>query len=184
MWLLPRVLRPVFLGLARVRSATKAVLKGIRQISLSLYKALRLAVATLASAMRRVLVGIWCNGPVAFAVSLAVLCTLYKINRGEWILVPKYSSTAIAGASGLLLTRGSDFLATLPSAVGSHLLQVANPFVSLVAPMALSAAHGAAHVSSVFADDSIPLKVVLRSPGADISLPPSLPPPLPPPLYL
>jgi hypothetical protein len=39
--------------------------------------------------------GIWNNGPLAFAASMSVLFTLYKVHRGEWVLLSEVTSTHV-----------------------------------------------------------------------------------------
>ena len=39
--------------------------------------------------------GIWNNGPLAFAASMSVLFTLYKVHRGEWVLLSGVTSAHV-----------------------------------------------------------------------------------------
>ena len=167
-WLMPRLARPAFWLLARLGRVATTALKGIRRVSLTLSTALRLAVSTVALTLQRTVLGVWRNGPLSLALSLGMLLALYKINKGEWVVISVEHQTALSHAGHQLDAARASMVALLPSAAlhaRARLWHLLRPVVSVFAPVALSAVQGASHVTAIFSDESIPLNVVLRSPG-------------------
>ena len=177
-WLLPAAWTRLQWLLRQARGVMRSILGWVRTLSNHISGGIACVAATLASGAKGVVLGIWSNGPLAFVMSLAVLVSLYKTHRGDWVIVTQAQqrncATAFASAAGLL----SRALPTLGEygarSIAPVLLRFCDSLVRLVVafagPAVSSAATGACQLGSQLSDERVAWGVVLRSPQAALAV--------------
>ena len=177
-WLLPAAWTRLQWLLRQARGVMRSILGWVRTLSNRISGAIARVAATLASGAKGVVLGIWNNGPLAFVMSLAVLVSLYKTHRGDWVVVThaqqRHCASAVASAAGLLSRALPGLCEYGARSIAPVLLRLCDslvgPVVAFAGPVVSSAAAGACQLGSQLSDERVAWGVALRSPQAALAV--------------
>ena len=163
-WLLPRLWKPIRWGLMQLSSIFERLLWLVRGLSTYIFQGVQRVTNSVVWGCWTLLHGIWTNSPLAFAASMSVLFTLYKVHRGEWVLLSEVTSTHVTDICAGFVA----WMRKTPGVVEEQVSSCAmllRPLFHFLEPMATWTLHGAAHLSARLADEKIPMAQVVESPS-------------------